>query len=317
MKAFAGAVGALALVASGLTAPSHATGEHPQAAWSRARSAKAFALDVLDQAPLPPGASPWKGTVPPAARRLFAHPGSNAPMTERVYLVHEAATAPLLNYVLAHLPAGSTTAGTGWTADRQEQTSEEFSATLPTFGPHEYSAVLSYVTTTQAGRGCLNPKQTCLLQVGAQTLWEPARSAAEIAPVDDLATLTLSPSSPAVVVGPTQPRPATFKLSPSASAKVVKAFDALPLAPPVVCMEDLPLYTLVLRPPAGKTGNVFKVVGWQCASEVSVAIGATALHLLHDPERSLDKVLCQVAPKAASAESGNCPLPAVTPSTGG
>jgi hypothetical protein len=292
VNALATAVAAVALAASGLTAPPRAAGGHPQAAWSRAQSAKAFALDVLDQAPLPPGTRPWKGAVPPAVVRLFAHPGLNAPMAQRVYLVHEAATAPLLKYVLAHLPAGSTAAGSGWTADRQGQTSEEFSASLPTFGPHQYSAVLSYVTTTQAGRGCLSPKQACLLQVGAETLWEPTRSASEAAPGDDLATLTLSPSSPAIVVGPTQPRSSTFKLSPSASAKLVKAFDALPLAPPVVCMEDSPLYTVVLRPPTGKKGNVFKVVGWQCASEVSVTMGTTTLHVLHDPRHSLEGVVC-------------------------
>ncbi len=305
MGASAGAVAALALAAaSWASVPAGATRPHPPAHWSRATTAQAFASEVLAQAPLPPGAKAWRGPLPAAARARFASPGPAG--AGRTYLVHQPAAASMLAYVLSHLPVGSSRASLGWAGDRRGQTSEEFTVTLPTFGPDEYSAALSYSTTTSAGRGCLHVGEACLLQVKALTVWEPRRSPAETAPVHDRARLGIPAPGP-VVVAPAPPSPVTINLGLAQSAKLARAFDALPLAPAVACMEDSPLYTVSFRPPPGRKGEVFDVTAWACASQVSVALAGRPLHLLYDARHLLLDAVCQLAPRAATKSL--CPAP--------
>lgn len=313
MKRVASTALALALVTEVFAAPTRATSTHPHAAWSGARSAQAFASEVLSQAPLPKGAKLYKAKLPAPVAGRFANPATAGGAAHRIYLAHQPATGPLLRYVLSRLPAGAKAAGSGWTADHKGQTSEEFSVSLPVFGPHQYSAVLSYVTTTATGRGCLRPGRACLLLVAAGTVWEPSRAPTEVAPTEDRATLLPSAPGPVVVGGPKQSVPTSLALSPAASARLVKAFNALPLAPAVACTQDFPLYTIMFTPPPKKPGKSFKVEGWPCASQVSVIVAGRLLHTLYDPRQSFRATICRLVPKPT--REAICPPAPRRPST--
>jgi hypothetical protein len=292
----------LALVTNASGTPPQATGTHPHAAWSGARSGQVFASEVLGQAPLPKGTKLYKAKLSATVKKRFAGPGSAAAIAHRIYLVHQPATGPLLKYVLAHLPVGARAASSGWTSDHKGQTSEEFSVSLPVFGLHEYSAALSYVTTTVAGRGCLRPSQACLLLVAAETVWEPNRPATEVVPAGDRARVVLPAPGLVVVGGPKQPVSTSLALSAPASARLVKPFNALPLAPAVACTQDFPLYTIIFTPPPKKAGKLFKVEGWLCASQVSVIVAGRSLHTLYDPRQSFRATICKLVPKATREE---------------
>jgi len=301
----------LALLASGgmaAAATTPAGPAHARAPWASAKSAKQFATDVLSSAPLPPGARAWAGKVPEPLRGAGAYEGSTLDLY-RIYDVTEPADSALQGYVLARLPGGSLAeVQNGRSSLRGRETSENFSVGLPTFGPHEYSAGLSYGTSTSNGWGCLAPGQACLLRVDAQTTWEPSRQPDEVVPPGDLATLTgyteTSPCCPSS-------GPVTVKLGAKESARLAEAFDTLPLGPGPGCYGDALLYSVVFRRAKGR-GTTYTVDGWQCMSWVAVAAGKEQLHPLYDRGCSLDHVVRLLVPASAKAtrtESGPCTGP--------
>ncbi len=296
MKTLTAGLAALALLAG--TATAGAAGRptqprQPGPSWSRTRSATAFGEAVLGAAPLPRGARVWKGIVPTILRRPAASSGSPLDL-RRFFLVNPPATT-LESYVIARLPKGTKSTGSGWTSDRHGQTSENFSVSLPTTGPNEYSASLSYVTSTSTGRGCVAGKP-CLLRVDSQTVWEPDRPSIEDVPAGYRVTLTgyrsvsLTNSSSGSVA---------LNLSPANSAKLVKAFNTLPLGPSPMCMEDVTVYTISFRAAKGRQ-PAYKVVGAQCGAVVYVWRGNAALHTLYDKGCPLSNLIRRLLPASAA-----------------
>jgi hypothetical protein len=193
--------------------------------------------------------------------------------------------------VLAHLPQGAGSAGTSYYSPGNGSAgSEGLAVTLPTYGPNEYSAQLLYATVSTAAGAYV-------LRVDAQTTWAQTRAASEKVPGNYRALLT-GFKALSLMRGPSGP--ASVDLSPADSARLVKAFDALPLGGGGMCMEDSLLYTITFSPTSG-AGPGYKVSGWGCAASVQVSTGNSVLPPLYDKSCSLLDLVRQFAPASATA----------------
>jgi hypothetical protein len=216
------------------------------------------------------------------------------PPSHRFYLVSGAAASELPGYVTDHLPLSKLeSSGLGSQLD-------EFLFVLPTWGQHEYLAALEYATSTSAGEPCSSagatPGGPCLLRLDAVTTWEPSRSTTEVVPPGDLARVTGFAS--ASIFRSSGPVVAT--LGPASSARVVRAFDSLPLGEGPGCHEDETLYEIEFWPAAGP-GPHYEVRGEECAAVVLVSVGAKVLHPLSDSTCSLLKLVQLLLPPTAKA----------------
>ena len=102
----------------------------------------------------------------------------------RFYVVDELAGAAEA-YVETHLPKGaavtiSTSGGTAPTGG-----SEGYSVSLPVSGPHEYLAWLAYYFQPVGTGG-----DETEIRIDSQTVWEPSRSAGELAPAGGIVEVT-------------------------------------------------------------------------------------------------------------------------------
>jgi len=289
---FAAALASLSLVVG--AAPAVPTSENRAApSWASATSAKTFASDVLAAAPLPPGTRPWQGTTP-ASLRQPPETTFNPTDLYRFFLVTQTATSPMMNYVLARLPRATTSSGWGTSsAPGGGGMSQFFDVSLPTYGDHEYSAQLLFTTARAPAGGFV-------LRVDSQTVWEPSRPRSETIPSGYLAQLTgftsvsvMNPSSGAISLNP----------GAATSNELIRAFDALPLGPNPVCMEDEELYAITFRP-SGGPGTAYKVEGFACTGRVSVAYGAQQLHPLYDRGCSLLRLVRKLLPPKAAGTRG-------------
>jgi hypothetical protein len=227
----------------------------------------------------------------------------------RFYLVSGAAASELPGYVTDHLPLSKLeSSGLGSQLD-------EFLFVLPTWGPHEYLAALEYATSTSAGEPCSSagatPGGPCLLRLDAVTTWEPSRSTTEVVPPADLARVTGFASASIF----RSSGPVVVTLGPASSARVVRAFDSLPLGQGPGCHEDETLYEIEFGPAAGP-GPRYEVRGEECAAVVLVSVGAKVLHPLSDSTCSLLKLVQLLLPptaKATRAVVGACSSPTALP----
>ena len=163
-------IGVLAAVVFGISGATMAAGSETGPAKETAAS---FALRVLKEAPIPPGAHPTHKVL----CGFLAHPGSSVAIGDlidlhKLYLVAQSPDVAE-SYIEAHLPHGSkvTSSGNGFSP---QCTEEDVEVSLPTSGNNEYLAQLVYM---------LSPVGTgSELRVDSQTVWVPDRSAGEVAP---------------------------------------------------------------------------------------------------------------------------------------
>ena len=261
-------------------------------------SGEQFAAQVLDSAPIPPGAQAWP--APPPAER-DSGPGvgiSGLIDLDELFLVGEPATSdgsgPLGRYVFGHLPAGSRYAGGNSGGGPQGMTSG-FSASLPVSGPNHYWAQLLYESTNAPDGGYV-------LRVDAEVVWVPDRSGAETIPPPAGAQLTgyttlslMNPSS----------GPVTVVLGETAGARLAAAVNALPLSPETFCAEDALLFTITFRPPALAASPAYSVSEDLCGSTVYVSVGATHLPALSDTGCSLRRLVAGLLPAQAAGTRGS------------
>ena len=302
-----GVVMALAVLPAALSgsgqpaAATRVTGATPGAA--APASGEQFAIQVLDSAPIPPGAQEW--TAPPPAV-LDAPPQtigvSGLIDLHELYLVDEPAgpalSDPLNSYVRAHLPAGSTETG-GNTGSGPAGDDTGFFLSLPTSGPNEFLAQLLYETTETTGGAYV-------LRIDAQVVWVPDRSGTEAIPPPAGAQLTgfamLSAANPSS-------GPVTVHLGEADSARLADAVNALPLAAHTFCMEDSLLFTITFNPPSFSSNPTHVVSEWLCGATVDVSVGAIQLPRLSDAGCALRHLVVSLFPEQAAgtrSAAGNC-----------
>jgi hypothetical protein len=266
-------------------------------------SGEQFAIQVLDQAPIPPGAQPWNA-APPAVLDVPPQTIAIGGLIDlhELYLVDEPAVfgqhSPLESYVLGHLPAGSRIIG-GNSGFGPAGSSTGFFASLPASGANENLAQLLYETTANTGGGYV-------LRIDAQVVWVPDRSGADSIPLPGGAELTgyatLSLANPSS-------GPVTVELGKADSDRLAAAVDALPLAPRSFCMEDALLFTITFRPPSFSLNPTYSVSEDLCGSTVDVSAGATSLPALSDTGCTLRHLVAALLPAAAAGTRGaveNC-----------
>ena len=248
-------------------------------------SADQLAVLVLNSAPIPPGAQLW--TAPPPS--ILDWPPESQGVggltdVDALYLAGGISD----RWVLARVPRGAreTDSGTVFSPSGDVQ---DFTVSLPTSGPNEYSAQLVYSTTETAGG--------LLLRIDAQVVWVPDRSGTERIPVPAGAELTgyttlsaANPSSGAVSV----------QLGEADSSRLATAVNALPLAPQVACAEDSLLFTITFEPPAFSSHPGYSVSEDLCGSTVYLIAGATRLPALSDTGCSLRRLVVSLLPAAAT-----------------
>jgi len=288
------ALAALPAVLTSAGAPTAATGfagTTPPAA--PPASGEQFAIQVLDSAPIPPGAQAWTAPPPADLESVQTVGISGLIDLHELYLVGEPATpdrsGSLDGYVFAHLPPGSSLA-TGNSGGGPQGMTTGFSASLPTSGPNQYWAQLLYESTDAPSGGYV-------LRVDAEVVWVPDRSGTDAIPPPAGAELTgyttlslMNPSS----------GPVTVELGEAAGARLAAAVNALPLSPETFCAEDALLFTITFQPPAFNAGPAYSVSEDLCGSTVYVSVGATHLPSLSDTGCSLLRLVDGLLPAQAT-----------------
>jgi hypothetical protein len=265
---------------------------------SASASGEQFAIQVLDQAPIPAGAQPWTA-APPAVLEVPPQSIAISGLIDlhELFLVDEPASfdqdSPFESYVRAHLPPGSRIIG-GNSGFGPDGSSTGLFASLPTSGPNEYLAQLLYETTANAAGGYV-------LRVDAQVVWVPDRTGTGSIPLPGGAELTgyatLSLANPSS-------GPVTVELGQADSGRLAAAVDALPLAPRTFCMEDALLFTITFRPLAFTGHPTYTVSEDLCGSTVYVRTGATLLPALNDTGCTLRRLVLGLLPAAAAGTRG-------------
>jgi hypothetical protein len=266
-------------------------GSETLAGSSSAVTAKGFALEVLNEANTPPHARLDSKDVSGSLGKVF----EGGPMVEglidlhRFYVVDELAGAAEI-YVAAHLPKGaavaiSTSGGTAPTGG-----SEGYAVSLPVSGPHEYLAWLAYYFQPVGTGG-----DETEIRIDSQTVWEPRRSAGELAPAGGIVEVTgfsqTSGANPSSV-------PVTFQLNRKQARALRAAFNALPLGPPASCggTQDLPLYRIVFRPTT-RSAALFEAEAGTCTpADVVVTTHGSEMPPLYDRTCSLLRAVVAVLP---------------------
>jgi hypothetical protein len=251
-----------------------------------------YAIQVLDSAPIPPGAQAWTAPPPADLESVQTVGISGLIDLHELYLVEEPATpdgsGSLDHYVLAHLPPRSSLAGGNSGGGPQGMTSG-FAVSLPTSEPNQYWAQILYETTNAPGGGYV-------LRIDAEVVWVPDRSGTEAIPTPTGAQLTgfatLSAANPSS-------GPVTVQLGEAAGARIAAAVNALPLAPGTFCMEDSLLFTITFQPPLFSSNPSYSVSEDLCGSTVYVSAGATHLPALSDTGCSLRRLVASLLPTAA------------------
>jgi hypothetical protein len=129
-------------------------------------SAQSFAQQVLAEATIPPGAQSTSKVVSPWLGGPFGTLGVAGLIDDhRLYLV-DSTPDPVERDIEAGLPEADRVTSTG-----SSGLANGFAVTLPTSGPHEYLAQLTYDLAPVGGT-----KDT-ELRVDAQTVWLPSRTA--------------------------------------------------------------------------------------------------------------------------------------------
>ncbi len=249
--------------------------------------AEAFALRVLRDAGIPPHARLTTKDVSGSLGQVFETPGVVGLIdVHRFYLVDELA-GTVEGYVQAHLPKGaqwttSTGSGTAPTSGAMG-----YAVSLPVSGPHDYFAELAYYFQP-VGR----TSDETEIRVDSQTVWEPSRSAGELAPTGGIVEVT--GFSKVSIFGSSGP--ITVRLDNTQTRALRAVLNALPLAPSASgCHEDALLYRITFRPRAGAALS-FEADGWACPPVVVVTQHGRDMAPLSDADCSLLRAVVDVLP---------------------
>src|ERR1017187_6386436 len=261
------------LLAIGIGVAAIAAGSVP----SGETTAASFALRVLREASVPPHAGLTTKDVSGSLGRVFETPDVVSMIDlHRFYLVDELA-GTVEGYVGAHLPKGaqwttSTGFGTAPTGGAMG-----YAVSLPVSGPHDYFAELAYYFQPVGTTG-----DETEIRVDSQTVWEPSRSAGELAPTGGIVEVT--GFSKVSIFGSSGP--ITVRLDNTQTRALRAVLNALPLAPSASgCHEDALLYRITFRPRAGAASS-FQADGWACPPVVLVTEHGRSMAPLSDAECS-------------------------------
>jgi len=271
------------LLAIGIGAAVIAAGSVPRAE----TGAASFELRVLREAGIPPHARLTTKDVSGALGQVFETPGIGDLIdVHRFYLVDELA-GTVESYVGAHLPKGaqwttSTGLGTAPTGGAMS-----YAVSLPVSGPHDYFAELAYSFQPVGTTG-----DETEIRVDSQTVWEPTRSARELAPAGGIVEVT--GFSEVSIFGSSGP--VTARLDNTQTEALRAVLNALPLAPSASgCHEDALLYRITFRPRAGAASS-FEADGWICPRVVIVTEHGGNMAPLSDADCSLLRAVVDVLP---------------------
>ncbi len=259
-------------------------------------TATSFALRVLKEATIPPGAHPTHkvlcGWLSHAASSVAI---SNLTDLHKLYVVAKSPDE-VENFVKAHLRHGAKVTSTG-NGSSSTCTEEDVEVSLPTSGNNEYLAQLVY---TIAPVGTVSE-----LRTDAQTVWVPNRPVGEVAPAGRVMEVTgFSESSAAEGSS----GPVTVRLDNPQAARIRRAFNALPRSPRVMCMEDSVLFEITILSKAGLR-PFFAASGYECGGTVAVTEHEETLPSLYDRNCSLLRVVAKLLPPKAKATreiAGEC-----------
>jgi hypothetical protein len=271
------------LLAIGIGVAAIAAGSVP----SGETTAASFALRVLREASVPPHARLTTKDVSGSLGRVFETPDVVGLIDlHRFYLVDELA-GTVESYVAAHLPKGAhwtTSTGFGTAPTGGEM---GYAVSLPVSGPHDYLAGLAYYFQPVGTTG-----DETEIRVDSQTVWEPGRSARELAPPGGIVEVT--GFSKVSIFGSSGP--ITVRLDNTQREALRAVLNALPLAPSASgCHEDALLYRITFRPTAGAALS-FEADGWNCPRVVVVTEHGRNMTPLSDADCSLLRTVVDVLP---------------------
>ena len=245
---------------------------------------KAFADRVLDEAILPPGArvTTSAGSAPLDAPFETIDPEAAIDI-HRYYFVDESPEA-VESYLEAHTPPGSKLISEGAITDTSDGDLPGIVYSIPVSGEHDVEADLDYLSGAVAGGA--------MIRVDAETVWEPSRPRTERAPDHGVVEVTgFSRSS--VMRGSSGP--VTFVVPAARARSVIGVLNALPLGPSGICMEDVLLFEIAVRPSKGSP-PLFEAEGWQCPPEVEVTEHGRSMPALYDANCALLRAVVKVLP---------------------
>jgi hypothetical protein len=166
-----------------------------------------------------------------------------------------------------------------------------FAVSFRVSGPHEHFAGLAYYFQPVGTTG-----EETEIRVDSQAVWEPSRSAAELAPAGGTVEVT---GFSLLSTTKASSGPVTVRLSVARADKLRAAVNALPLGPPPSCMEDALLYRIVFRSTKGTPASL-EADGWGCSAVVLVAEHGRSMAPLSDVTCSLLHAVLAVLPAGAA-----------------
>ncbi len=259
-------------------------------------TAASFALRVLKQATIPPGARSTRKLL----CGLLAHAASSIAISDltdlhKLYLL---AKSPddVKSYVESHLRHGAKVTSSG-NGGSPQCTEEDVEVSLPTSGSNEYFAQLIYsIAPVRSGSE---------LRIDSETVWVPNRPAEEVAPTGGVMEVTGFSQSSAMEGSS---GPVKVALGNPQAAAIRNVFNALPRAPRVLCTEDSVLFEITIRSKAGLP-PFFTADGDECGDTVFVTEHQETLPSLHDRNCSLLRAVAKLLPPKAKSTleiAGQC-----------
>jgi hypothetical protein len=275
------------IAASGL--PPNTSMPKPTAVTLLPPTGVAWSDEVFSAAALPPGATPTSAALPTLrgsgtylpdevdVHRLFLVPGTRASVA---------------SYILDHLPPGaSNNQGITVQTDPVSYDAEFIPLTMPTKGPNENRATLSYAFAAD-GPGVQE------LRIDALTSSVPTRPASEM--VARTGRVRVTGFGQSWLSGGTS-NPVSVTLTGAKAAELRSTFNRLGLGVSPGCMEYAEGYTIEFF--GHRHGSRVTATGSFCAGDnVGVATGHRSGYGLSDPHCTLlEEVVSNLPPRAAPA----------------
>jgi len=301
-RKLAGTRGAIAVAIVALLGSIAGGGGAASAAGAPASPAGVFALRVLAEATIPPGARPTDmGSCRDRSLTGLSGDPNTGEFTgiidlRRFYLVDEVPDV-VMAYLKSRAPAN---ASKTMTMSRQLPPGCFAGAlrySLAVSGPHDYMASLLYAL------GAVTGNRT-ELRVDAASIWLSSRPAAELAPTTGVVQVT----------GYTEMRglafpssgPVTFTLGRVQAKLLLGVLNGVPLGPRGAgpdssygCFENDLVYKIRIRPSRGSPVS-FEADGLACDREVVVTVHGRSMQPLYDGNCALAHAVARVLPVDAA-----------------
>jgi hypothetical protein len=236
------ALGTLAAAALAITSLAAVTGDGAGASPSPAVS---LARQLLNEAVLPPSAVLVHPSTVVVCQCEGAPSGGPTTSLHRYYIV-AGAPASIESYLSSHVPTGAVYGGGGTTQTRGAAEILSTAIIFPSNGPHLYLKQLAYSMTTRTA-------STSWLRVDSEVVWIPNRSAAQ--EVTGVVSATATGYQTTGLMGSTGA--AAVQLDGTQLADFVHVVNQLPLAPRIVCMENVNAFQVTLRLNDGDSLHIY------------------------------------------------------------